>query len=77
MTVATTGVVPPLTALKDAMFPLPLAARPIEGVLLVQLKIVPATDPLKVTGLVGAPLQTTWLATGLTVGVGSTVTVAV
>ena len=77
VTVAVTGIVPVLIALKDAMFPDPLAARPMDGVLLVQLYIVPATGPLNVTGAVGAPLQTAWLGIGLTVGVGFTVTVAV
>jgi hypothetical protein len=38
---------------------------------------VPATEPVKCTRLVAAPLQTTWLATGFTFGVGLTVTVAV
>ena len=35
--VATTGEVPALAAAKAAMLPVPLAASPIEGVLLVQL----------------------------------------
>jgi len=38
---------------------------------------VPGTDPVKCTGAVAVPLHTTWLATGFTVGVGKTVTVAV
>jgi hypothetical protein len=37
VTVATTGVVPLLTAVKDAMSPAPLAARPMEVLLFVQL----------------------------------------
>ena len=55
--VAVTGVVPALTAVNEAIFPEPLAARPMEGVLFVQLKDVPATAPLKVTAVVAAPLQ--------------------
>jgi hypothetical protein len=35
--VATTGVLVLLVAVKEAMLPLPLAARPIDGLLLVQL----------------------------------------
>jgi hypothetical protein len=34
--VAVTGAVPELVAVNDAIFPLPLAASPIDGVLLVQ-----------------------------------------
>ena len=32
--VATTGAVPPFVAVKDGIFPVPLTARPIDGVLL-------------------------------------------
>jgi hypothetical protein len=35
--VAVTTVVPLLVAIKDAISPVPLAARPIEGLLFVQL----------------------------------------
>ncbi len=80
VTVATTGAAPVLIALKLAILPLPLAARPIEGSLFVQLNTVPGgvvTEPVNVTAVVGAPLQTTWLATAFTSGVGLTVTVAV
>ena len=35
--VAVTGVVPLFTAVKEGILPVPLAARPIAGVLLVQL----------------------------------------
>jgi hypothetical protein len=55
--VAVTGVVPVLIALKDGMLPVPLAASPMDGLLLVQSKLVPATPPLKVTAVVEAPLQ--------------------
>jgi hypothetical protein len=78
--VAVNGFIPELNAIKLAILPVPAAARPITGVLLVQLYTVPGgavTAPLKFTGAVGAPLQTTWLATGLTVGIGLTTTVAV
>src|SRR5262245_54448601 len=39
--VAVTGEVPLLVALNDAMLPLPLAARPIDVLLFVQLNVVP------------------------------------
>ena len=73
--VAVAGVVPLLTAVKEAMFPEPLAARPMDGVLLVQLYTVPAVAPVKLMAVVEAPLQTTWLVTVFTVGTGFTVMV--
>ena len=57
------------------MSPLPLAARPIDGVLLIQLNTVPGTGPLNITGAVGAALHTVWLGTGSTDGIGRMVTV--
>jgi hypothetical protein len=56
------------------MLPDPLAARPIEGVSLTQLKLAPAV-PAKVTSAVDAPLHTVWFAVALTTGVGFTVIV--
>ncbi len=50
--VETTSVVPELTAVKAAMSPEPLAANPIEVSSFVQLKVVPATAPLKLTAVV-------------------------
>jgi hypothetical protein len=49
----------------------------MDGVLFVQLNMVPATEPVKLTAAVGVLLQTTWLAGWLTSGVGLTVIVAV
>ena len=66
-----------LVATKLPILPEPLAANPMELLLFVQLKIVPGTEPMKFTGAVLDPLHNTWLGIGLTVGVGSTVTVAV
>lgn len=65
-------------ALVDTKFrlPVPLAARPMAVLLLVQLYTVPATGPLKVWVTVD-PAQTVWLATGLTDGIGLTVMVNV
>ena len=55
--VAVTGALVKLIAVNDAISPLPLAARPMEGLLLVQLKEVPLTEPVKATAFVGAPLH--------------------
>ena len=77
MIVAVTGTFELLIAMKEAILPVPLAASPIDGVLLVQLYTVPGTKPVKLTGAVAKPLHTVWLATGFTVGIGLTVTVAV
>ena len=73
--VATTGALVILVATKLAMLPLPAAASPIDGALLVQLNTVPATVPTKFTAAVLAPLHSTWLPTAATVGVGFTVIV--
>ena len=56
--VATTGEVLKLTALKEAIFPEPEAASPIEGALFVQLYVAVETFPLKLTAAVGPPVQT-------------------
>ena len=56
--------------------PVPLAARPMAGLLLVQLYTVPATAPVKACVTVD-PAHTVWFATGLTVGIGFTVMVNV
>src|SRR5687768_11665254 len=77
VTVAVTGVVPLLTAVKAAIFPVPLAARPTDVVLFVQLKTVPATALVKLTAVVVAPAQTDWLVTAFTDGVGFAVMVNV
>lgn len=76
--VATTGAVVVLVATNDAILPDPLAANPIDGVLLVQLKTT-LLPPLPLLGLVNViafdpePLHNTWLATAFTVAVGFTV----
>jgi len=50
--VAITGVVPVFVAVNEAIFPVPLAASPIEVALLVQLNTVPVTGPVKsITGM--------------------------
>lgn len=73
--VAVTGMVPLFVAVNAPIFPEPLAAKPIDGVLFTQLYTVPGTKPLKLTAVVEAPLQTTWFAAAFTVGVGFIVTV--
>ena len=45
----------------------------MDGVLLVQLKVVPATEPVKFTAVVIALAHKDWLAGSLTVGIGFTV----
>lgn len=62
-------------AVNDPMLPEPLAARPIEGPLFVQLLVVPATELLKLTAVVAVLLHTLWLPTAATSGVGLTVIV--
>jgi hypothetical protein len=68
-----------LVAVKDAILPVPLAARPMDGVLLVQLYTIvpPVVGLLNVTAAVAAPLHTVWFATAVTVAVGFTVIVKV
>ena len=63
---------PPLfNPIKEGIEPVPLAARPIDGVLFVQLNIFPV--PPKLIAVVGDPAQTTWLATEVMVGNAFTV----
>lgn len=59
--VATTGEFPLLMVVKAVMFPLPDAAKPIEGVLLVQLYTVlpPVFVVAKFTAVLKFPLQIT------------------
>ena len=55
--VAITVAVLALVAVKDGILPVPLAASPMEGVLLTHAKVVPATGPPSVIREVVAPLQ--------------------
>ena len=77
--VATTGEVPVLTAVNEAMFPVPNAKSPIDGVSFVQAKVVvpPVLVVPKIIEVVDALLQTTWLAGWITCPVGFTVIVKV
>jgi hypothetical protein len=56
--VAVTGFVLVFVATNEEMLPVPVAANPIEGVLLDQLKLVPVIAPLKLIVVVLLPLQT-------------------
>jgi hypothetical protein len=73
--VAITVAVLALVAVKEGMSPVPLPARPMDGVLLTQAKVVPATGPEIVMADVVAPLQYATLLIALTVAVGYTVMV--
>jgi hypothetical protein len=77
--VATTGAVVVLVAINVGMLPTPFAARPIDGVLFVQLNatVPPVAGLLNVIAAVDEPLQSTWLATRFTVATGLTVIVNV
>lgn len=55
---ALTAVVPLLMAVNGLMFPFPLAGKPIDVLLFVQLKVVPATVPVNVIRLLRSPLHT-------------------
>ena len=57
--VAITGELVALVAVNAAILPVPLAARPIDVVLFVQLNTVPGGVPEKVIVVVEAPLHTT------------------
>ena len=74
---AVIGALVPLVAVNAGILPVPLTPRPIAVLLFAQLYTVPATDPLNVTAAVNVLLHKVWFDTGLTVGVGFTVIVAV
>jgi len=54
--VAVTGLVPVFTAVNEAILPLPLAAKPMPGVSLVQVKVLAV--PAKVTAVVAVAFVT-------------------
>jgi len=57
-------------AVKAGTFPLPLAARPIDVLLFVHVKVVPATGPEIVVASTVTPVQEVLFAMELTVGTG-------
>jgi hypothetical protein len=82
VTVATNGAVVLFVAENDPILPLPLAAKPIDGVLFTQLNTtllppLPLLGLLKFIAVLLVPLHNTWLATVFTVAVGLTVIVNV
>ena len=75
--VAVTAVLPVLMAVNDGIVLVPLAPKPIDVLLLVQLYTVAATGPVIVTAAVACPAHTVWFAIVFTAGVGFTVMVNV
>ena len=74
--VAVTGEAVAFVAVNDPMLPVPLAPKPMDVVLFVQLKVVVAVlFPVKVTAVVDAFAQTVCGAGAFTVGIGFTVMV--
>ncbi len=57
-------------AVNEGTFPLPLAAKPIDVLLFVHVKVVPVTGPKSVVKGTVTPLQEVLFAIALTVGVG-------
>jgi hypothetical protein len=76
--VAIMGALVALAVTNAAIFPVPLAANPMEVLSFVQVKVVPVTaDPTNEIKLVEDPLHTTWLTGWVTAGVGFTAMVNV
>jgi hypothetical protein len=75
--VAVTAVLVVLIAVNTGIFPFPLAAKPMDGLLLVQLNPVPLTAPVNDIAFVVDPLHKVWFAGCTTLGVGLTVIVNV
>ena len=70
---AVIGAVVTFTPANEAIFPDPDAAKPIEGVLFVQLKVEFNTVPVKLIAVDNAVLQTACGVTDATIGLGFTV----
>ena len=66
-------VLPLFVTVKDGMFPLPVAASPIEGLSFVQLYVVPLVVPIKFIGALGSPLQRNWFMGCIKLANGRTV----
>jgi len=75
--VATTGAVPALIAVNEAILPVPVAGNPMPVVVFVHEYVVvpPVLVVAKLTAAVPVLLQTTWLAGWVTCAVGLTVIV--
>jgi len=72
VTVAIAGLLVLLRAVKEPILPVPVAASPMDGLLLLQVKTVLGTLPENVTAVVLLPLHNIWLDTEATFGVGFT-----
>jgi hypothetical protein len=71
--VAVMGALVALIAVKDGtLFPEPLAANPMPGLLLAQVNVVPETGPVSGVAGTASPLQWIWLFIGSTEAVGCT-----
>ena len=71
--VAIIAVIPLFDAVKEGIFPVPFAPSPMDGLLFVHVKVVPATGPLKAIGAVMTPSQEVKLPTGSADGIGFTI----
>jgi hypothetical protein len=76
-TVAVTGALPVLVAVKVPMLPLPDATKPMDASLFVHANVEPAVGLVKVMAVVVAPLHKVWSVTLSTEGAGFTVMVNV
>jgi len=64
------GAVPLFNPVNDGISPLPEAGKPMTGLLLVQVNVVPVTLLTGVTNVEELPWQMVWLMMALTLGVG-------
>ena len=77
MIVAVTIAEPVLIPVKAGITLEPVPTNPMVVLLLVQLKVVPAMPPEKVSAMETTPLQIDWLDIESTVGVGLTVMISI
>jgi hypothetical protein len=73
--VLVTADAPAFVPVNEGTFPVPFAARPIEGSEFVQLKVPPTGLLVNAEAEIVAPLQTVMFDGTVTVGIGSTVIV--
>ena len=74
---ATIGAVVVLVAVKEAMFPVPFAAKPMAVLSFVHVKVAPIGELVKFVVVVVAASQIILLDGTVTVGIGFTVTITV
>jgi hypothetical protein len=75
VTTADTVAVPVLIVVNAGIVPVPVEPRPIDGVVLVQLKVVPGTELVRINAPAVPPLHTVVLGDTVATGVGDTLTV--